>query len=128
MVIGVLVAVLVISIPVQSSFADRSDAFTNVKRATGVIMMFCANETFTLQDCNQRYEGIGWTDRINVLIYAPGWNFDSEKIDQIGSVTNPIDVYTDVARVDNVEFSETGPDTGLYGSCKINWREYVCCS
>ena len=114
MVLGVLVAVLIISIPVQSSFADRSDAFTNVKRATGVIMMFCANETFTLQDCNQRYEGIGWTDRINVLIYAPGWNFDSEKIDQIGSVTNPIDVYTDAARVDNVEFSETGPDTGIF--------------
>jgi len=114
MVLGVLVAVLVISIPVQSSFADRSDAFTNVKRATGVIMMFCANETFTLQDCNQRYEGLGWTDRINVLIYAPGWNFDSDKIDQIGSVTDPIDVYTDTARVDNVEFSETGPDTGVF--------------
>ena len=112
MIIGVLVAVLVISIPMQSVFAESG--FSNVKRATGVIMKFCANETFTLQDCNERYEGIGWTDRINVLIYAPGWNFDSDKIDQIGSVTNPIDVYTDAARVDNVEFSETGPDTGIF--------------
>ena len=112
MIIGVLVAVLVISIPMQSAFAETG--FSNVKRATGVIMKFCANETFTLQDCNERYEGIGWTDRINVLIYAPGWNFDSDKIDQIGSVTNPIDVYTDAARVDNVEFSETGPDTGIF--------------
>jgi len=114
MVLGVLMTVLVISIPAQSAFAELSDAFSNVKRATGVIMKFCANETFTLQDCNERYQGIGWTDRINVLIYAPGWNFDSDKIDQIGSVTNPIDVYTDAARVDNVEFSETGPDTGVF--------------
>mgnify|MGYP005629887499 FL=1 len=116
MVISVLVAVLVISIPMQSAFAstDPSYAFSPVKKTTGVIMMFCANETFTLQDCNQRYDGIGWTDRINVLIYAPGWNFDSDKIDQIGDVSNPIDVYTDSARVDNVEFSETGPDTGIF--------------
>ena len=112
MVISVLVAVLVISIPMQSAFAESG--FSNVKKATGVIMMFCANETFTLQDCNQRYDGIGWTDRINVLIYAPGWNFDSDKIDQIGDSSNPIDVYTDAARVDNVEFSETGPDTGIF--------------
>ena len=116
MVISVLVAVLVISIPMQSAFAstDLSYAFSNVKKATGVIMKFCANETFTLQDCHERYDGIGWTDRINVLIYAPGWNFDSDKIDQIGAVSNPIDVYTDAARVDNVEFSETGPDTGIF--------------
>lgn len=25
-----------------------------------------------LQGCNERYEGLGWTDRINVLMYAPG--------------------------------------------------------
>lgn len=116
MVISVLVAVLVMSIPMQSVFAstDPSYAFSPVKKATGVIMKFCANETFTLQDCNERYDGIGWTDRINVLIYAPGWNEDSEKIDQIGASSNPIDVYTDFARVDNVEFSETGPDTGVF--------------
>ena len=112
MVISVLVAVLVISIPIQSSFAETG--FTNVKKATGVIMMFCANETFLLQDCNQRYDGIGWTDRINVLIYAPGWNEDSDKTEQIGTTLNPINVYTDAARVDKVEFSETGPDTGVF--------------
>lgn len=112
MVISILIVSLAMSVPVQSAFAETG--FTNVKKSAGIIMKFCANETFLLQDCHERYEGIGWTDRINVLIYAPGWNEDSEKIDQIGSASNPIDVYTDAARVNNVEFSETGPDTGIF--------------
>jgi len=107
-----LVAVLAISVPLQSVYADTG--FTNVKKTAGVIMKFCANEVFTLQDCHERYDGIGWTDRINVLIYAPGWNEDSEKIEQIGDSSNPITVYTDAARVANVEFSETGHDTGIF--------------
>ena len=39
MVISVLVAVLVISMPMQSAFAstDLSHAFSNVKKTTGVI-------------------------------------------------------------------------------------------
>ena len=112
MVISVLVAVLVISIPMQSAFAETG--FTNVKKSTGVIMKFCANETFLLQDCHERYDGIGWTDRINVLIYAPGWNEDSDNVEEIGTTLNPINVYTDAARVDNIDFSETGPDTGVF--------------
>lgn len=106
-----VMAVLVLSLPVQSAFSESG--FTNVKKVTGIIMKFCSNETFTLQNCNERYEGLGWTDKINVLIYAPGWNIDSYKIDEIGGTTNPIDVYTDAKRVNNVEFAETGPDTGV---------------
>ncbi|WP_428325945.1 hypothetical protein [Nitrosopumilus sp.] len=112
MVIFVFMAVLVSSISIQSVYADTG--FTNVKKSAGIIMKFCANETFKLQDCHERYDGIGWTDRINVLIYAPGWNEDTEKIEQIGTSANPIDVYTDAARVDGVEFTETGPDTGVF--------------
>ena len=112
MVIFVFMAVLVSSISIQSVYADTG--FTNVKKSAGIIMKFCANETFKLQDCHERYDGIGWTDRINVLIYAPGWNEDVDKIEQIGTLSNPIDVYTDAARVDSVEFSETGPDTGIF--------------
>lgn len=104
--------VLVTSIPIQSAFADTG--FTNVKKTSGIIMKFCYNEAFTLQDCKERYEGIGWTDRINVLIYAPGWNEDSDKIEQIGGASNPIDVYTDARSVNNVEFTETGHDTGIF--------------
>ena len=48
-------------------------------------------KSFTLQDCHERYDGIGWTDRINVIIYAPGWNEDEDKIEQIGDSSNPID-------------------------------------
>jgi len=112
MAIFVFMVILVSSISIQSVYAESG--FTNVKKTAGVIMMFCANEVFTLQECNERYEGIGWTDRINVLIYAPGWNEDEDKIEQIGGASNPLDVYTDAARVDNVEFSETGPDTGIF--------------
>ena len=112
MTVFALVAVLAISVPLQSVYADSG--FTNVKKTAGIIMKFCANEVFTLQDCHERYDGIGWTDRINVIIYAPGWNEDVDKIEQIGDSSNPISVYTDAARVDNVEFSETGPDTGIF--------------
>ncbi len=96
----------------QSALADTG--FTVVKKTTGVIMKFCINEAFTLQDCKERYEGLGWTDRINVLIYAPGWNEDSNKIDVIGTSTNPITVSTGSNRVTEVDFSETGPDTGIF--------------
>ena len=112
MAIFVFMAVLVSTISIQSVYADTG--FTNVKKSAGVIMMFCANETFKLQDCHERYDGIGWTDRVNVLIYAPGWNEDSDKIDRIGTSTNPINVYTDTARINNLEFNETGPDTGVF--------------
>ena len=109
---SILVAILVISIPIQSSYAESG--FTNTKKTTGIIMKFCANETFLLQDCNERYEGIGWTDRINVLVYAPGWNEDPDNIEKIGTTNNPINVYTDAARVNNIDFAETGPDTGIF--------------
>ncbi len=109
----VLAGALAIPISTPSeAFAELG--FTNVKKSSGIIMKFCANETFLLQDCHERYEGIGWTDRINVLIYAPGWNEDEANIEKIGDASNPITVYTNVARVDNVEFSETGPDTGVF--------------
>ena len=112
LVVFTFMVILVSSISIQSAYAESG--FTNVKKTAGIVMMFCSNETFTLQKCNERYEGIGWTDRINVLVYAPGWNEDKDKIEEIGGPSNPLDVYTDAARVDNVEFSETGPDTGIF--------------
>ena len=114
MAIFTFMAVLVSSISIQSVYAIEPSAFTNVKKTSGIIMKFCSNETFELQNCHERYEGIGWTDRVNVLVYAPGWNEDPDKIEEIGTSENPIDVYTDAARVDNVEFLETGHDTGVF--------------
>lgn len=112
MLIFTFMVILTSTITMSTVYAETG--FTNVKKSAGIIMKFCANETFKLQDCHERYDGIGWTDRVNVLIYAPGWNEDSDKIEQIGDASNPIDVYTDANRVDNVEFTETGPDTGVF--------------
>lgn len=80
----------------------------------GMSMKFCVNETFDPSECNERYEGIGWTDRINVLIKAPGFNENPYAIDTIGNDDDPIDVYTRDNRLENVEFSETGIDTGIF--------------
>jgi len=112
MAIFVFTAILISTVSLQSVYADTG--FTNVKKSAGIIMMFCSNETFLLQDCNQRYEGLGWTDRINVLVYAPGWNEDDDKIERIGTSNNPINVYTDAKRINNIEFTETGTDTGVF--------------
>ena len=112
------VAILIIGAaavaPALLQSASAETGFTIVKKTAGIIMKFCTNEAFTLQDCNERYEGLGWTDRINVLIYAPGWNEDSNKIDVIGTPENPIKVYTGPQRVTEVDFSETGFDTGIF--------------
>ena len=113
-VVAAALAMLVLPVAAPPHAVAQESGFTVVKKTTGVIMKFCSNEAFTLQDCHERYEGIGWTDRINVLVYAPGWNEDSDKIDVIGTSSSPISVYTSSHRVDNVDFSETGPDTGVF--------------
>ncbi len=112
MIILIIGAAAIAPALLQSASAETG--FTIVKKTAGIIMKFCTNEAFTLQDCNERYEGLGWTDRINVLIYAPGWNDDSDKIDVIGTPENPIKVYTGPQRVTEVDFSETGFDTGIF--------------
>ena len=113
----------VVVIAVIASFAmsvpllvNEVDAFSNTYKSPGIIMKFCENPAMTLQDCNERYEGYTWTDRVNVLIYAPGWNFDDNKIDNIGKGNNGgnIKVSTRDSNSDNVVFSETGPNTGLF--------------
>ena len=122
MTIFTFMVILTATITMSPVFADTG--FTNVKKSAGIIMKFCANETFKLQDCNERYEGIGWTDRVNVLIYAPGWNEDVDKIERIGTSQNPIDAYTDAGRINNLEFNETGPDTGVFmGVIKLTGAE-----
>ena len=54
MTVFVLVAALAVSVPLQSVYAESG--FTNVKKTAGVIMKFCANEVFTLQDGHERYD------------------------------------------------------------------------
>ena len=79
----------------------------------------------------EKYEGYKWEGKINVMIYAPGWNEDSQKMDTIGtSEATPIGVIVRnsvegssgaVKSLSPCGFLETGPDTGLfYGRVKLS--------
>lgn len=111
-----VVASFVMLLPVLVENVDAYSYNSNTYKSTGIIMKFCENAAMTLQDCNEQYEGYTWTDRINVLIYAPGWNFDDEKIDHIGKDYNgnKITVSTRDSTSENVVFAETGPDSGIF--------------
>jgi len=93
------------------------NSYSSTYETPGIIMKFCMNAATTLQDCDEKYSGYTHTDRIYVLIYANGYNEDSEKIDTIGLGQNgygKITVTTRDAKADEIAFSETGPDTGVF--------------
>ena len=104
------------------SVIDYASASTagnsNTYKTPGIIMKFCQNQATTLQDCDEKYDGYTWSDRIYVLIYANGFNEDAEKIDYIGKNNNGegnIKVTTREGHSStNVVFAETGPDTGVF--------------
>ena len=125
MVIFLFMGVLVTSFPIQGALA--ASGFTNTYETTGVIMKFCSNHAITLQECEEKYEGYTWTDRVNVLIYAPGWNEDEDKIEKIGeSLGTPITISTRDSSVDTAIFTETGPDTGVFfGVVKLTGQHYT---
>ena len=125
MTVFALVAVLIISVPLQSAFAETG--FTNVKKSTGVIMKFCENHAITLSECIEKYDGYTWTDRVNVLIWAPGWNTDENKMEDIGdSEGSPITITTRENSVDTAIFTETGPDTGVFfGVVKLTGQHFT---
>ena len=84
-----ILSTFVLSIPFAVLNVDAApNSFSNTKEAPGIIMKFCMNAATTLQDCDEKYEGYTWTDRIYVLIYANGFNEDSQKIDTIGKHKN----------------------------------------
>ena len=104
------------------------------------LMFFCANNPISkkynvdgitagniMGGCKEKLDGYSWGSRIYILIYAPGWNTDSDKLDVIGNNKhNPI---TANSREGNMSlegdgcngFIETAPDHGLfYGSIKLS--------
>ena len=86
-------------------------------KTPGIIMKFCENAATTMQDCDEKYSGYTHTDRINVLIYANGFNEDSDKIESIGMGQNGygnIKVTTREGTAEEIAFTETGPDTGVF--------------
>ena len=125
LMVFVLMTTLVVSIPVQSAFSESG--FSNTKKATGVIIKFCSNQAMTMQECDEKYEGYTWTDRVNVLIYAPGWNEDELLIDHIGEAYgSKLTIATRDYKVTTAVFSETGPDTGLFfGVVKLNGQHFI---
>ena len=114
-----ILSTFVLSIPFAVLNADAipPNSFSNTKEAPGIIMKFCMNAATTMQDCDEKYSGYTHTDRIYVLIYANGFNEDPEKMDSIGLGQNgygEIKVTTRDATADEIAFTETGPDTGVF--------------
>jgi len=114
-----LLTTFVLSMPFSTIDANAipPNSFSSTYETPGIIMKFCMNAATTLQDCDEKYSGYTHTDRIYVLIYANGFNEDSEKMDSIGLGQNgygKISVTTRDATADEIAFTETGPDTGVF--------------
>ena len=114
----VILTSFVLSVPLAAIGANAApdNPWTNTYKTPGVIMKFCQNAATTMQDCDEKYEGYTWTDRIYVLIYANGYNYDTDKIDTVGKDhgSGNIKVTTRDSSSTNVVFMETGPDTGVF--------------
>ena len=99
---------------------------------------FCGWESNkkTLHDCfeTETYEGYGWYGKVNVLIYAPGWNFDEDRIEWIGDGTAGKGKVTFHSRSEygfsqyngsGCGLIETGVNTGLFlGRLKLTGHDY----
>ena len=115
----VILSTFVLSMPFSTISVDAQPPGQGsaTMKTPGIIMKFCQNAATTLQDCDEKYEGYTHTDRIYVLVYANGFNEDSDKIESIGLGQNgygKIKVTTRDATADEVAFTETGPDTGVF--------------
>ena len=118
---------------------NSSDGVQFVKKSAAEPQIyFCGWEknAKTLQDCfkTETYENYGWQGKVNVLIYAPGWNFEENEIEFIGNGDTGKGVVTFHSRSEYgfSEYSgsgcgliETGPNTGLFmGRLKLTGHDY----
>ena len=101
-------------------------------------MYFCGWEKNkkTLGDCfeTETYENYGWYGKVNVLIYAPGWNFDENQIEFIGDGSDGKGIVTFHSRSEygfsqyngsGCGLIETGVNTGLFlGRLKLTGHDY----
>jgi len=116
-VIMVIVGFVFSVVSVIDDASASTNGNSNTYKTPGIIMKFCQNPATTLQNCDEKYDGYTWTDRIYVLIYANGFNEDSNKIDSIGLGQNgygTIKVTTRESTANEIAFTETGPDTGVF--------------
>ena len=99
---------------------------------------FCGNSK-DLKTCLKKEitSDAKWFGKVTVMIYAPGWNEDSDKRDNIGSTTesgititargdgNSNAVLPVCNDSDSEGFIETGPNTGVfYGRLKLSGMEH----
>ena len=118
---------------------NSSDGVQFVKKESAEPQMyFCGWESNkkTLGDCfeNETYENYGWWGKVNVLIYAPGWNFDENQIEFIGDGSDGKGIVTFHSRSEygfseysgsGCGLTETGPNTGLFvGRLKLTGHDY----
>ena len=118
---------------------NSSDGVQFVKKESAEPQMyFCGWESNkkTLGDCfeTETYENYGWWGKVNVLIYAPGWNFDENLIEVIGDGSDGKGIVTFHSRSEygfseysgsGCGLTETGPNTGLFvGRLKITGHDY----
>ena len=111
-----------------------SGTFTMTAHAASTqepLMFFCANNPISkkynvdgvtagdiMGGCKEKFDGYSWGSRIYILIYAPGWNTDSNKIDVIGNNNHtPITANSREGSISLADdgcngFIETAPDHG----------------
>jgi len=118
---------------------NSSDGVQFVKKSAAEPQIyFCGWEknAKTLQDCfkTETYENYGWQGKVNVLIYAPGWNYDENLIEFIGDGSANKGIVTFQSRSEygfssysgsGCGLVETGTNTGLFlGRLKLTGHDY----
>lgn len=112
---------ILLFIPGTESIVDA----TRDDKPPGISMFFCGHNKnkITIEDCDDTVEGYSWGSKINILIFAPAWNEDKNKIDTIGDDDDfPIGVYTRTSKLEgSCKLVETEADSGLFvGRLKLN--------
>ena len=112
---------LLLVLPIEDFTADA----TRDDKPPGISIFFCGHNKNkkTIEECDDTINGYSWGSKINILIFAPAWNEDNNKIDTIGDDSDfPIGAYSRTSRHDGpCKLVETEPDSGLfYGRLKLN--------
>ena len=125
--------------PVGNEKSSKNGMSFAMKNYNAEPKIFFCGSAKDLETCMKKeHKGdVGWFGKVTVMIYAPGWNVDSEKRDRIGATTDS--ALTITARGDGNKnavlaacndsdsegFIETGPNTGVfYGRLKLSASDH----
>jgi len=134
--LGIIIIGMVLVISSQDVFAKTPDPIN-----PGVAMKICSDDPAFISNvegdiyetpldlflywCPEEYDGYSATTRFAVLINAPSWNTNPDKVDHIGNTAeNAITIYTNEGKANLAGtdafgfpctgFSELGTNTGLF--------------